>query len=194
MNKQQTAQLITLIKRSYPNSFNNQTEQQTMETMLVWADLFKDYPFEIVQKALKDYIMSNNSPWAPSPGQLNAIIASYVTDQDDQLNGYQAWDLVLKTMQSSEMHYHPEEAYKSLPEIVRDCIGSYNVLKEWSLTDYNDLKFIKNNFLQRFKEQKEYKQDRLKLPDVIIPMLDKLKLLDDDAGKQQLLEDAGAGY
>lgn len=165
MSPQETAQIIALIKRSYPSSYKDYDDQQMAETVLIWSDLFKDYPFDVVQKALKNFIMTNNTNWAPSPGQLNKIIAESIEVQTESLDKYQAWEMVVNAMKSSA--YNSESQFNKLPESVQRCIGNSQILKSWALMDFERLDFVQNRFYKRFEEEKEIEHDRLLLPDVL---------------------------
>lgn len=169
------------MKESYPASFTKLTPNDFRNKMLVWGDLFKDYPFEAVQSALKEYIMTNDTAFAPSPGQLNAIITKHILklEPEGNMSKYEAWDLVLKTMGSGDFHYEPKETFEKLPVPVKKAIGSWTQLRKWSLQE-SGLEYVKRDFLERYQFHLEEEADRMRLPEVAGKKLLELSQADKD--------------
>ena len=101
--------IIAVMLVSYPNFKPIDTE--LMAT--TWADMLNEYSYEQVSVALKCYITTDTSGFAPSIGQL--IDKLKTVEQPQELNELQAWGLVRKAINNSG--YHSEEEFAKLPPL-----------------------------------------------------------------------------
>ena len=118
--------IIAVMLVSYPNFKPIDTE--LMAT--TWADMLNEYSYEQVSVALKCYITTDTSGFAPSIGQL--IDKLKTVEQPQELNELQAWGLVRKAINNSGYHSE-EELYSSVEEF---AYVHYNHVRPHSYNNY----------------------------------------------------------
>ena len=106
---------------SYPNYKPNNIS----ETVDVWQMMLSDYDYNLVAMALKAYILSDTSGFAPSIGQLVAKIQTI--SQPQELDGMAAWGLVSKALRNGT--YGAVEEFNKLPPLVKQAVGMPDNLK-----------------------------------------------------------------
>lgn len=136
--------IIAVMLVSYPNFKPIDTE--LMAT--TWADMLKEYSYEQVSTALKCYITTDTSGFAPSIGQL--IDKLKTVEQPQELNELQAWGLVRKAINNSG--YHSEEEFAKLPQLVQKAVGTPGQLKQWGLSDIESIETVaQSNFMRTYR-------------------------------------------
>ena len=129
---------------SYPNFKPIDTE--LMAT--TWADMLAEYTYEQVDMALRCYITSDKSGFAPAIGQIVDKIK--MASEPEQLNELEAWGLVDKAIRNSG--YHAEEEFAKLPPIVQKAVGSPSQLRNWGMTDIDSIETVaQSNFLRTYR-------------------------------------------
>ena len=136
--------IIAVMLVSYPNFKPIDTE--LMAT--TWADMLNEYSYEQVSVALKCYITTDTSGFAPSIGQL--IDKLKTVEQPQELNELQAWGLVRKAINNSG--YHSEEEFAKLPPLVQKAVGTPGQLKQWGLSDIESIETVaQSNFMRTYR-------------------------------------------
>ena len=136
--------IIAVMLVSYPNFKPIDTE--LMAT--TWADMLNEYSYEQVSVALKCYITTDTSGFAPSIGQL--IDKLKTVEQPQELNELQAWGLVRKAINNSG--YHSEEQFAKLPPLVQKAVGTPGQLKQWGLSDIESIETVaQSNFMRTYR-------------------------------------------
>lgn len=136
--------IIAVMLVSYPNFKPIDTE--LMAT--TWADMLNEYSYEQVSVALKCYITTDTSGFAPSIGQL--IDKLKTVEQPQELNELQAWGLVRKAINNSG--YHSEEEFAKLPQLVQKAVGTPGQLKQWGLSDIESIETVaQSNFMRTYR-------------------------------------------
>ena len=102
MTREETVKIVRIMVDSYPNYKPNDIS----ETVDVWHMMLSDYDYNIVAMALKAYILSDTSGFAPSIGQLVDKIKSITIPQE--LNEMEAWSLVCDALSNSGYNYAEE--------------------------------------------------------------------------------------
>lgn len=126
--------------------------------------MFKDFPYQAVESAVYEYIMSNDTSFPPSPGQIHAIINRTVKEMEEpELSKYEAWDLVVRTMQSG-VQYDLDKKFSALPKTVQKAVGNVGNLRSWAMME-SGIEYVKNSFLARYQELSEAEEDRKALPE-----------------------------
>lgn len=151
MTRDEAKKLIMVITSSYPN-FKPADMSMTVD---VWANMLSEYEYDKCAMALKTYIMSDTSGFAPSIGQL--IGKMNVVDEMSEMTGLEAWGYVSRALRDST--YHAQERFDELPPLVKKAVGSPDNLRAWGMDEgYNEnvaqSQFIKsyNTLLERKKE------------------------------------------
>ena len=136
--------IIAVMLVSYPNFKPIDTE--LMAT--TWADMLNEYSYEQVSVALKCYITTDTSGFAPSIGQL--IDKLKTVEQPQELNELQAWGLVRKAINNSG--YHSEEHFAKLPPLVQKAVGTPGQLKQCGLSDIESIETVaQSNFMRTYR-------------------------------------------
>lgn len=151
---------------SYPNYKPNNIS----ETVDVWQMMLSDYEYNLVAMALKAYILSDTSGFAPSIGQLVGKMHSLTKPQE--LNEMEAWALVCDALKNCGYNY--VEEYEKLPPLVQKAIGLPTQLREWSLTENLNKEVIGSNFMRCYRIEVERQNEISKMPQDVREMLEKV--------------------
>lgn len=145
---------------SYPNFKPIDTE--LMAT--TWADMLVEYTYEQVNTALRCYITSDKSGFAPSIGQIVDKIKT--VSEPQQLNELEAWGLVDKAIRNSG--YHAEEEFAKLPPLVQKAVGSPSQLRNWGMTDIDSIEtVVQSNFMRTYRAVAKREDEVSRMPSQI---------------------------
>lgn len=162
MTRDETINILMSIQAAYPN-FKVPDKTIAVNT---WYSLLEEYTYEQVSSAIKRYIQTNKSGFAPSIGQVIEQICNIYSN--DTLNEMEAWGLVQKAVRNST--YHAEEEFQKLPEIVQRSIVSPGQLREWATMESIDgraLNVMQSNFMRTYRAEVERVKNKNKLsPDI----------------------------
>ena len=151
---------------SYPNYKPNNIS----ETVDVWHMMLSDYDYNLVAMALKAYILSDTSGFAPSIGQLVAKIQTI--SQPQELDGMAAWGLVSKALRNGT--YGAVEEFNKLPPLVKQAVGMPDNLKNWATSDYQTIEtVIQSNFLRTYETVVKRANEINRMPDNIKTLIEK---------------------
>lgn len=150
----------------YPNYKPNNLS----ETVDVWNMMLNNYSYEQVSVALKAYINSDISGFAPSIGQLIGKIQTI--SQPQELDGMAAWGLVSKALRNGT--YGAAEEFNKLPPLVRQAVGMPDNLKNWATSDYQTIEtVIQSNFLRTYETVVKRANEINRMPDNIKSLIEK---------------------
>jgi hypothetical protein len=150
----------------YPNYKPNDLS----ETVDVWNMMLENYSYEQVSVALKAYINSDTSGFAPSIGQLIGKIQTI--SQPQELDGMAAWGLVSKALRNGT--YGAAEEFNKLPPLVRQAVGMPDNLKNWATSDYQTIEtVIQSNFLRTYETVVKRANEINRMPDNIKSLIKK---------------------
>ena len=146
-----------------------------MTTAEVWHMELGDYSAREVMAALKIYVKTSNTAFAPSPSQLIGAMNS--VRHNEELTEGEAWTMVRKAIGDSA--YHAQERFDELPETVQKAVGSPTMLRQWGMTDSNEVNtVIMSNFQRAYKAELSRKEFNESIPsalsDVIKGITDKM--------------------
>ena len=166
MTREETVKIIRIMLDSYPNYKPNDIS----ETVDVWQMMLSDYVYNLVAMALKAYILSDTSGFAPSIGQLVGKIQTLTKPQE--LNEMEAWSLVCDALKNCGYNY--VEEYEKLPPLVQKAVGLPTQLREWSLTENINKEVIGSNFMRCYRIEVERQNEISKMPKDVREMLEKV--------------------
>ena len=150
----------------YPNYKPNNLS----ETVDVWNMMLNNYSYEQVSVALKAYINSDISGFAPSIGQLIGKIQAI--SQPQELDGMTAWGLVSKALRNGT--YGAVEEFNKLPPLVKQAVGMPDNLKNWATSDYQTIEtVIQSNFLRTYETVVKRANEINRMPDNIKSLIEK---------------------
>ena len=162
MTRDETKELLMTIQAIYPN-FKVVPSQMTA-TINAWHLMLEEYPADSVNAALKIYAKTNNSGFAPSVSQL--IGGIYAPTNNDQLSEGEAWNIVKKAIKDSG--YHAQEHFDNFPPIIQRAVGSPTMLREWGMTDSDEVNtVIMSNFQRTYRALLSKQDFNNRVPDAI---------------------------
>ena len=154
---------------SYPNYKPNNIS----ETVDVWNMMLSDYDYNLVAMALKAYILSDTSGFAPSIGQLVAKMQTVTKPQE--LSEMEAWSLVSKAIRNSG--YNSVEEFANLPLLVQRAVGTPDNLRNWAVSDYKTIEsVIQSNFLRTYRVVVKRENEINCMPNEIKALIDKTNI------------------
>ena len=128
---------------AYPNYRIDDIEY----TAKIWADFLGGYSYEQANMALRAYITTDTSGFAPNIGQL--LDKLHAIQNPQELNEMEAWSLVSKALRNG--YYGAAEEFNNLPPLVQKAVGSPDNLRNWSQTDVKAIEtVIQSNFIRSY--------------------------------------------
>lgn len=156
LTKEETKKILYIMC----NCFQNFRPSNIAETTEVWEMMLSDYTYQQISVALKSYILSDTSGFAPTIGQLVDMVHSVSKPQE--LNEMEAWALVSKAIRNSGYRY--TEEFLKLPTIIQRAIGTPEQLHIWAIDeDYNET-VVMSNFQRSYRLVLMQKDESAKLP------------------------------
>lgn len=166
MTREETVKIIRIMVDSYPNYKPNNIS----ETVDVWHMMLSEYSYEQISVALKAYILSDTSGFAPSIGQLVGKIQTLTKPQE--LNEMEAWALVCDALRNSGYNY--AEEYDKLPPLVQKAVGLPTQLQAWALTENLNKDVVGSNFMRCYRIEVERQKEISKMPQNVREMLESI--------------------
>lgn len=161
MTKEQTTELLSLIRIAYPRFYANLTKQDALATIELWYSMFKDYEYKTVLMATQSLI--NNLEFSPTIADVKNEIYKLTTSQED--TAIDEWNAIKKALSNSI--YNSDRMYETLPPIAKKFVGSPNQLRQWAMNgDFND-GVVRGQFLKQYEVlQKREKYKSLMTPEI----------------------------
>lgn len=149
------------------DSYSNYKPNNISETVDVWYMMLSDYEYNLVAMALKAYILSDTSGFAPSIGQLVSKIQTIT--KPHELSEMEAWSLVSKAIRNSG--YNSVEEFAKLPPIVQNAVGLPGQLRTWALDENYNEQVVSSNFIKCYKTEIARQTDLSKMPSEILKLI-----------------------
>lgn len=166
MTREETVKIIRIMCDCYPNYKPNNLS----ETVDVWQMMLDEYSYNQVSIALKAYVTSDTSGFAPSVGEIVAKIQ--LLSQPQELDGMAAWGLVSKALRNGT--YGAVEEFNKLPPLVKQAVGMPDNLKNWATSDYQTIEtVIQSNFLRTYETAVKRANEINRMPDNIKSLIEK---------------------
>ncbi len=144
MTRDEVKKLLMTLDVTFSNfKLNPATLSFTIDS---WIIFLGDYDENEVLTALKTFINTSNSAFAPSPAELIGLINA--PSELAEIDGAQAWDLVRKAISRST--YNSAEEFTKLPESVQRAVGSADMLHYWATNDYFAEGTVMKEFLMNY--------------------------------------------
>lgn len=139
MNKRETAELVTLMKANYPDSFRGKSDTVVKGTINLWEMMFADEPAELVRNAVLAYMASNTGAFMPNVGQIKQAIQ----DLQSPDGGLSETEALARIMQASRNGiYGAETEFDKLPPMLQKVVGSSAQLREWAMMDADTVQSV----------------------------------------------------
>lgn len=166
MTDKETRKIIAVLMVAYPNYKPINIDF----TVSVWADMLSNYSYSEVDMAIKAYISTDTSGFAPAIGQVIDKIKSITTPR--QMTDAEAWALVRKAI--SDSGYNAADRFNELPLTCQRAVGSPAQLRMWALdTTYNE-NVISSNFMRNYRTEVARQNELDKMPKEIRQIIEKI--------------------
>lgn len=165
MTREETVKIIRIICGSFPNF----KPSDLSETVDIWNMMLDEYTYNQIAGALKSYILSDSTGFAPSIGQLIAKVKTI--EEPAQLNETEAWGLVSKAIRNG--YYGAVEEFSKLPPLVQKAVGTPDNLRNWSQTNLESVEtVIQSNFLRAYRVEAQRAAEISKMTSDIKTMIE----------------------
>lgn len=161
MTRDDTKKILMRIQSVFPNWKPAADLRFVVDT---WCEYLDEYSYEQVLIALKAYISTDTSGFAPSIGQL--VDRIHNLSCPCELNEMEAWSLVSKAIRNS--YYNAETEFEKLPDVVKKAVGSPSNLRNWSQTDIESIEnVVQSNFIRTYRIVLKREKENRKLPESV---------------------------
>lgn len=165
MTRDETKQILMTIQVAFPNW---KPQGDLAFTVNTWFSLLGDYEYKEISLALKSYILTDSSGFAPSIGQL--IDKAKFIDTYNSMSEMEAWESVSRALRDSA--YHAEEQFEKLAPIVQKVVGSPSQLRNWGQTDQKTVEgVVQSNFMRSYRTELARERELSKMPSEIKNMI-----------------------
>lgn len=130
-----------------------------------WHWALEEYSYQDIGRALKEYINTSKSGFAPSVSQLIGIVnkPQEIAFNQSYTEEGEAWALVRKALSNSA--YHSVEEFDKLPTLVQKALGDSMTLKAMALdADFNEA-VESSNFKRQYRRLVENDKEYQRLPE-----------------------------
>ena len=139
--------------------YPNYKPSNLSETIDTWNMMLEEYSYSQISMALKTYVCSDTSGFAPSIGQL--INKLHEVQAPQELNEMEAWLLVGRALRNGT--YGAVEEFNKLPPLIQKAVGSPDNLRNWAQTDSESIEnVVQSNFMRTYRivvnRAKEYQK------------------------------------
>lgn len=163
MTREETIQLLMVIQASYPQ-FKIPNKEVTVN---MWSTMLSEYPYDRVMVALKSFIVTDSTGFAPSIGQI--INKMQMFEQTDEMSEIEAWSLVNKAIRNSS--YHSQEEFDKLPPKIQKVLGSASQLRSWAIEEDLNKSVVSSQFMRSYREIAKRDKEIAMLPDSMKQLL-----------------------
>ena len=150
-------------------SYSNYKPTDVDYAATIWADILSEYTYEQVDGALRLFIMSDKSGFAPSIGQL--VDKIHTMTQPQELNEMEAWSLVSKAIRNSG--YNSADEFTKLPPIAQKAVGLPGQLRTWALDENYNEEVVSSNFIKCYRNELTRQRELQKMPQNVRNIIEK---------------------
>ena len=169
MNKQETAQIITLLAGNY-NSIAEKTKEQKQMMLNTWQECLGDLDYRLILQAVKKNIIE--SPYPPTVHEIrkNAIEMINPSTQKTAIEAWnEAYSMICRGL------YMTEEQFKSASPEVQRFFGNVRQVAELAKTNIDIVNTVtKGQFLKQYDILIEREKQQKLLPEKMQQMIGQL--------------------
>ena len=168
MNKRDTVGIMAILQTAYPAYYAKQDDQQRIEAVNLWAELFADDPPQLVAAAVKAIIVGGGA-FPPSIGEIKNKM--HDLSAPAEISETEAWALVSKACTNGIYGYEME--FAKLPPTVQAAVGRPEQLREWAMMDVETVQsVVASNFMRGFKTAQKRERETALLPESVKVLLE----------------------
>lgn len=173
MTREEIKKIIRIMCDCYPNY----KPMDLSETVDVWTMMLSEHTYHQISMALKAYILTDTSGFAPTIGQL--VEKAHDISRPNKMSEMEAWAIVSRAVRNSI--YNSESEYEKFPDSIKRAVGSASQLRIWAGDENYNEQVVSSNFMRSYRQVVAQKKDFEKLPSDVRKMV--------EATSNELLED-----
>lgn len=179
MTRDEVKEIVMVIYSTYPNW----KPDDLKFTVNAWYLMLSEYDYKQVSLALKAYITTDTSGFAPSVGQV--INKLHIIGGPEELNEMAAWSLVSNALRNG--NYGAEDEFNKLPPLVQKAVGTPSQLRHWSQTNIESIEnVVQSNFMRTYRTVVRREKEFMRLPEEIKAM--RISEKSSNTGNNQCIE------
>lgn len=168
MTREETAEMLAILKAAYPHSFQNITRADGMAMLNLWTRMFEADSKNEVSAAIDALISNRTVGYSPTPGEVKEQMRK-LRDVHG-LNELEAWGLVSKACTNGIYGY--KEEFARLPAEVQRAVGRPEQLREWAMMDSETVQsVVASNFQRTYRAQIQKDNELSKLPPSVTQLI-----------------------
>lgn len=169
MTRGEAAKLLAIVHQLYPNA---KAADNPAAQAGAWAMVLDKWSFPQMEAALMAFAANDVKGFPPSPGHL-VDMAVNLAEKGDEMTEQEAWAHVQRALQNGAYGYREE--FEKLPQLVRDCVGSPNQLRDWALAEASAVStVVASNFMRAYRAKKAARGRYARTPEFIRAVSDTL--------------------
>lgn len=173
MTREETKKIIRIMCDCYPNY----KPMDLSETVDVWTMMLSEHTYHQISMALKAYILTDTSGFAPTIGQL--VEKAHDISRPNKMSEMEAWAIVSKAIRNGT--YHSVDEFVKLPPEIKRAVGTPEQLFVWATDEEYNEQVVSSNFMRSYRQVVAQERDFEKLPSDVRKMV--------EAASNELLED-----
>ena len=152
---------MAVLRGAYPNFYRDMSNEDALQIVNLWMDMFQDESYELVAAAVKTLIATDVKGYPPHIGAVKEKIRFFTEEQ--AMTEAEAWSIVSKAL--SNGFYGAKEEFEKLPDRIKRLVGSPNQLREWAMMDSETVQsVVASNFQRSYKVRSKQDADYVSLP------------------------------
>lgn len=170
MTKEETKQILTVLRINYPHSFKNLSNDDAFAYLDLWTQAFKDDDVRIVTAAVQSIIYSDTREFAPNIAQVKSRMQQLING--NSITEQEAWEYIRKACGNSL--YNSKKEHDKLPPVIQGMVSA-DQLKQWAQLPADEFNtVIQSNFMRSYKVRASQEQQIQMLPNEIKSMISNL--------------------
>ena len=168
MTYEEARLILATLKAAYPQAYKSLTKVDADIMVKLWKEMV-DYPYPIVEAAVKVIIAGSTKEWPPTIGQVNDKIRQI--SSKEEMTELEAWAYVSKALKNGT--YGADEEFKKLPPVIQHLVGSPSQLRSWAAMDADTVEsVVASNFQRSYKVRAANEREYLAIPGKVRDFID----------------------
>ena len=168
MTKADVVGIMAILETAYPQYYSKRDNQQRMEAVNLWAELFADDDPRLVGAAVKTIIVSGGA-FPPSIGEIKNKMHNLMAPEE--ISETEAWAMVSRACANGIYGYEAE--FAKLPPTVQAAVGRAEQLREWGMMDVETVQsVVASNFMRGYKTAQRREKETAMIPENVKVLLE----------------------
>ena len=160
MNLQETAEILSICKAEWPQSFAKMSQKDGEARLNLWSAMFADDDVRLVGAAVKALIVAGDREFAPGVGQVKEQMRKLTAP--GEMGEAEAWGKIKRAI--SNGLYGSKEEFDRLPPLCQKLVGSPSQLRDWAAMDSDELNTgVASNVQRAYRTMQQRENETAKL-------------------------------